>query len=36
MFRGLYNGSHKHIEDLTQVIKRAIANGVDKVFINLF
>lgn len=31
MFRGIYNGSQKHVDDLQEVLKRAAANGLDKV-----
>ncbi|KAG0417251.1 hypothetical protein HPB47_005752 [Ixodes persulcatus] len=30
MFRGIYNGSQKHVDDLQEVLKRAAANGLDK------
>ncbi|XP_013789867.1 putative deoxyribonuclease TATDN1 [Limulus polyphemus] len=33
MFQGIYNGSKKHVEDLHEVIKRAIANGVGKIIV---
>lgn len=33
MFRGIYNGSRKHIDDLHEVLRRAVANGVDKVIV---
>lgn len=31
MFRGIYNGSKKHEEDLKNVVERAKAVGVEKV-----
>lgn len=31
MFRGIYNGSRKHVDDLHEVLRRAVANGVEKV-----
>lgn len=33
MFKGIYNGSKKHVEDLHEVIKRAKTNGVEKIII---
>ncbi|CAN8004770.1 unnamed protein product [Ixodes pacificus] len=33
MFRGIYNGSQKHVDDLQEVLKRAAANGLDKVLV---
>ncbi|XP_064486899.1 deoxyribonuclease TATDN1-like [Ornithodoros turicata] len=33
MFRGLYNGSQKHVDDLQEVLKRASANGVQRILV---
>ncbi|KAL1476937.1 hypothetical protein MTO96_036135 [Rhipicephalus appendiculatus] len=33
MFRGLYNGSRKHPDDLDQVLQRAQANGVHRMLV---
>ncbi|XP_077545021.1 deoxyribonuclease TATDN1-like [Haemaphysalis longicornis] len=33
MFRGLYNGSRKHPDDLDQVLHRAQANGVHRILV---
>ncbi|UYV72447.1 hypothetical protein LAZ67_9003186, partial [Cordylochernes scorpioides] len=33
MFRGIYNGTPKHQDDLKEVLRRAAANGVDKIIV---
>jgi len=33
MYGGMYNGSKKHEPDLDKVLKRAWAQGVEKVFV---
>lgn len=33
MFRGLYNGSQKHVDDFEEVLKRASANGVERILV---
>ncbi|GIX75554.1 putative deoxyribonuclease TATDN1 [Caerostris darwini] len=33
MFRGIYNGTRKHVDDLHEILRRAVANGVERIFI---
>lgn len=33
MFRGIYNGSRKHMDDLHEVLKRGVANGLEKIIV---